>query len=75
MHLIAASDVGADAFEEVTGKPARLVHAADEEQGLTQLGEYELMEEYAASCGHALHGLFQEWEGLRSTASARIRRA
>ena len=74
MRLVAASCVGAGEFEEAPGERARLVHAADEEQGLAQLGEHECMEEHAASGGHALQHLVQEREGLRSAPGEGIRR-
>ena len=45
MRLVAASCVGAGEIEEASGKRTCLVHAADEEQGLAQLGEHEGMEE------------------------------
>src|SRR5207249_638275 len=48
MRLVAASSLGAVELEEASGQRARLVHAADEEQGLAQLGEHERMEDHAA---------------------------
>ena len=54
MHLVAASCVGAGELKETFGERTRLVHAADEEQGLAQLGEHERMEEQEAPGGHAL---------------------
>ena len=74
MRLVAASSLGAVELEEASGQRARLVHAADEEQGLAQLGEHERMEDHAASGGHALQRLVQEREGLRSASGQGIRR-
>ena len=45
MRLVAAARVGTGEFEEASGQRTRLVHAADEEQGLAQLGEHERMED------------------------------
>lgn len=73
-RLVAASCVGTRKFEEAPGQRARLVHAADEEQGLAQLGEHQGMEEQEAPGGHALQHLVEEWEGLRSAPGKGIRR-
>ena len=74
MRLVTASWVGAGEFEEALGKCARLVHAADEEQGLAQLGEHKLMGEHTVPGGNALQHLVQEREGLRSMPGESIRR-
>jgi hypothetical protein len=52
MRLVAASWMGVGEFEEAFGKGARLVHAADEEQGLAQLGEHKRIAEHVASGGN-----------------------
>src|SRR5438132_6600835 len=77
MRLVAASYEGAGELEEASGKRARLVYAADEEQGLAQLSEHERMvvgEDHAAPGGRALQRLVQEREGLHSTPGQGIRR-
>src|SRR5262245_48233657 len=74
MCLIATSCVGTGEIEEAPGQCTRLVHAANEEQGLAQLGEYEGMEEQEPPSGHALQHLVDEWEGLRRAPGKGIRR-
>src|SRR5262249_30266061 len=54
MRLVAASCLGAVEFKEASSDYARLLHAADEEQGLTQFGEHERLVDHTASGGHAL---------------------
>ena len=54
MRLVAGSCVRAGDIEEAFGERARLVHAANEEQGLAQCGEHEGMAEHAVPGGHAL---------------------
>jgi hypothetical protein len=44
MRLVAAPRVEIGEFEETSGERARLVDAANEAQGLTQLGEHGGME-------------------------------
>src|SRR5438132_363712 len=60
MRLIAPSCVSAGEIEEASGKCACLVYAAYEEQGFTQLSEYERIEEHGVSGGNALQHLVQE---------------
>jgi hypothetical protein len=43
MRLVAAPCVSAGEFAEASSEHARLVHAADEQACLAQLGEHELM--------------------------------
>ena len=74
MCLVAAPRMDAVEFEEASGKRARLVHAADEEQGLAQLGEHERMEDHAAPGSHTLQRLVQEWKSLHNAPSKGIGR-
>ena len=74
MRLVAASRVRAGEVEQAFGKRARLVHAADEEQGLAQLCEHERREDHGAPGGDALHHLVQERQGLGSAPGQGIRR-
>src|SRR6266540_2709786 len=67
MRLVTASGVGARELEEAFGLSARLLHAADEEQGLAQPGKHKRMEEHAAPGGNALQRLVQNWQGPCST--------
>ena len=74
MRLVAASWEGAGDLDEASGERVRLVHAADEEQGLAQLGKHERMEGHGAPGSHALQRLVQAGEGSRSTPGKGIRR-
>src|SRR5262245_23022160 len=73
MRLVAMPCVGAGEIEEAFGKGARLVHAVNEEQSLTQLGEHNSILEYAAPGGKAFQHLVQEWECLCNTPGKGIR--
>src|SRR5215468_11255523 len=75
MRLKAVSCMGAGEFEKASGKRACLVHAADEQVCLAQLGEQEWLMGRAAPGNHALPHLIQEWERLGNTSSEGIRRA
>ena len=74
MRLVAAFCMGVEEVEEAPGQCARLVHATDEEQGLTQLGEHKRLEEHIAPGGHTLQRLIQEQQGFRHTPGKGIRR-
>src|SRR5215471_13732967 len=74
MRLIAALCLSVEEFEETSGQRARLVHATNEEQGLTQLGEHKRLEEHTAPGGHTLQRLIQERQGLRHAPGQGIRR-
>ena len=50
----------------------QIVDATNDEQGLTQLGEHERLEEHTAPGSHALQRLVQERESLRNTLLASI---
>ena len=71
MRLIAATGVGVGEVEEAFGKRTRLVHAADEEQGLAQFSEHEGMAEHAVPMGDALQHLVQERLGPPAAHPAR----
>src|SRR5439155_10339832 len=74
MRLIAASCMGVGGFEEAPGKCTRLLHTADEQACLTQLGEHERMEKHTASGDHALQRLVQEREGIRHASGQGVHR-
>ncbi len=74
MRLVAMPGVGVGEIEETCGEGACLVHAADEQTRLAQLGEHQRMEEHAPAGGQALQHLVQERQGLRRAPGQGIRR-
>ena len=74
MRLVAMPGVGVGELEETFGEGACLVHAADEQTRLAQLGEHQRMEEHAPAGGQALQHLVQERQGLRRAPGQGIRR-
>jgi hypothetical protein len=73
MRLVATSYLGAGELEEAASKRACLVHAADEKQGLAQLGEDERAQRCAVSRGYGLQHLVEESLGLRGASGESIR--
>jgi hypothetical protein len=64
MRLVAMPGVGVGEIEETCGEGACLIHAADEQTRLAQLGEHQRMEEHAPTGGKARQHLVQERQGL-----------
>ena len=75
MRLVATPGMGVGEFREACGKGTRLVHAANKEQGLTQLGEHKRLESHPAPSAHAFQYLVQEREGLGKMPGQGICRA
>src|SRR5262249_15954007 len=74
MRLIAASDVGARELADASGQRARLVHTADEAEGLAQLGGGGRRIRETRPASNALSHLVEERESLRATPGQDIRR-
>jgi hypothetical protein len=74
MCPVAMPGVGVGELEETCGEGTGLIHAADEQTRLAQLGEHQRMEEHATAGGKALQHLVQERPGRRRAPGQGIRR-
>ena len=68
MRLVARPGVGVGEIEEPCGEGTCLIHAADEQTRLAQLGEHQRMHVRAPAGGKALQHRVQELPGLLGIA-------